>query len=81
MSNQTDNNKSKGESVVKIYAATALMFVLIVDAVLAGGELVGLLNLPNRVLPYIGGALIGYVIVGTFVVTHICAKSMLNRKG
>ena len=81
---KTDNkptSNTKGESMIKIYALTALMFVLIVDAVLAGGQLVGLLQLPNRVLPYIGGALLGYVVVGTFVVTHICAKSMVNRKG
>lgn len=67
--------------MVKIYALTILMFALIVIAVLGGGELVGLLHLPNRVLPYIGGALLGYVVVGAFVVTHICAKSMLNKKG
>lgn len=85
MNKQTETqptNKSKGDSgVVKHYATTALMFALIVIAVLAGGELVGIINLPNRVLPYIGGALLGYVIVGTFVVTHLCAKSMLNKKG
>lgn len=81
MSNPTDNSKSNGEGVVKVYALTALMFALIVVAVLAGGELVGLINLPNRMLPYIGAALLGYVVVGTFVVTHLCAKSLLNRKG
>lgn len=84
MSNQTDPKNSKPKTdggAFKHYVVTILMFALIVVAVLAGGELVGLLHLPNRALPYIGGALLGYVVVGTFVVTHLCAKSMLNKKG
>ncbi len=76
----TNNSKSDNGSF-KLTITTILMFALIVIAVLAGGELVGILHLPNRVLPYIGGAMLGYVIVGTYVVTHICAKSMLNKKG
>lgn len=63
------------------YLATLLLFGLIVIALLSGAELVGIVELPNRVLPYIGGALIGYVVVASFVITHLCAKFMFNKKG
>lgn len=81
---KTDNQptkKTKSDGVVKLYALTILMFSLIVIAVLGGGQLIGLISLPHKLQAYIGAALIGYVVVGAFVVTHLGAKFMLNKKG
>ena len=74
-------NNSKNEGVIKHYAITILMFSLIVIAVLAGVTLLGVPLLPKRAEPYVGGALLGYVVVGGAIVTHLCAKTLLNRKG
>jgi len=64
-----------------LWLTTALMFGLIVIALLGGSQLLGLIDLPTKAQSYIGGAMIGYVVVAGFVVTHLCAKFMLNKKG
>lgn len=58
---------------------TALMFGLVADMVLAGAQLIGIVNLPDRLLPYIGGCMVGYVVVGGIVVTHLSVKFMLKK--
>lgn len=76
---KTDLQTTKNSA--KELLLTALMFGLIVIAILSGGQLVGVIDLPTRVLPYLGGALIGYVLVAGAIVTHYCVKFMLNKKG
>lgn len=66
---------------IKEILLTILMFGLIVIAILSGAHLVGVVDLPVRVLPYLGGALIGYVLVASSIVTHYSVKFMLNKKG
>lgn len=58
---------------------TAIMFGWIVIALLAGGHLLGILQVPGKALHYVGGALIAYVFVGFITITHLCVKFMLKK--
>lgn len=58
---------------------TLLMFGWIMAALLGGGFLLGFVELPAGTLPYIGGGLVAYVLVGFMVITHLCVKFMLKK--
>lgn len=60
---------------------TILLFAWIAITLLAGFQLIGLLTLPNRVLAYIGAALIGYILLAGIGVSYTCVKFMFNKKG
>ena len=79
----TMNNQKKSEKWfnLKIIALTILIFILIASMLLAAGELTGIDALPKWLLPYIGGALIGYVIIGSFTLFYIGSQAILNGKG
>lgn len=48
---------------------------------LSGAELIGAIELPDKVPTYLGAALIGYTVVGGIVVTNYCVKFLINKKG
>ena len=67
---------------LKISMLALLIFILIVTMLLGAGELIGAIIIPKGVSPYIGGILLGYVIVGIFTMVYLGAQSLLkNEKG
>lgn len=60
---------------------TALMFGWIFIALLSGAKLLGIISVSETVLHYMGAALIGYVFVGSVVVTNLCVKFILKKEG
>ena len=78
---QSKETKQTNSIAWKELLLSTLMFVLLVVALLGGAQLIGLLNLPVRMQSYLGAALIAYVFVSGIVVTYLCAKQMLVKKG
>jgi hypothetical protein len=78
---QSKETKQQSKVAWKELFLSALMFILLVVALLGGAELIGLLELPARMQSYLGAALIAYVFVSGIVVTYLSAKQMLIKKG
>lgn len=75
---KTDFGPMKKTSIAEILL-TVLVFGWGVVSLVGGMHLIGITQIPARALPYIGGALIAYVIVTGAVVTLMCVKFMLKK--
>lgn len=58
---------------------TTLLFGWVAAALLGGMQLIGLVHLPTRAVPYIGGALLAYVVVCGMVITHAGVKFVVKK--
>lgn len=58
---------------------TVLLFGWIAAALLGGMQLIGLVHLPSSAVPYIGGALLGYVAVCGMIITHAGVKFVIKK--
>ena len=56
-----------------------MVMVLIGTMIAAGLQLTHLVNLPPKILAYVGGTLLSFVIVGGFLIVYNCVKFMLKK--
>lgn len=78
---QTKRIKGKTETIGAEVALTGIMFGLLSVALLGGWHLMGLIKLPPTASHWVGAALVGYMLVGGIIITHLCVKHLLNKKG
>lgn len=61
-------------------AVLTIMTLLLTAAMLLGGMyLIGFIALPAKILHYIGGTLLTFIVIGAFVIIHNALKFMLNK--
>lgn len=58
---------------------TVILFGWVAAALLGGMQLVGLVHLPVKTVPYVGGALLGYVVVSGMIITHAGVKFVVKK--
>lgn len=60
---------------------TTVLLLVFVGAVLLGGlQLTGFVNLSHKIIRYVGGAMLAYLVVIGFIIIHNSVKFM-SKKG
>lgn len=79
----TKVKKSKGNSsvIATEVALTGIVFGIVGVALIGGLNLMGIVRVPTQVAHWVGAGLVAYVLIGGLVITHLCVKQMLIKKG
>ncbi len=77
VSKKTKNNSIKAGEIF----LTGIVFGIVGASLIGGFGLMGLVQLPSIVSHWVGAILIAYVLLGGIVITHLCVKQILVKKG
>lgn len=58
---------------------TLLILVLVSTMMVAGAQLTNIITVPPKILAYVGGTLLSFVVLGGFLIVHNCVKFMLKK--
>lgn len=68
------------KSSISEFIVTILVLVLVGAMLLAGLQLTSFVDLPHKVIRYVGGAMLAYLVVIAFIIIHNSVKFM-SKKG
>lgn len=58
---------------------TLMILVLLATMTVAGATLTNIISVPPKILAYVGGTLLAFVILGGFLIIHNSVKFMLKK--
>lgn len=75
--------KEKGNTsvIATEVALTGIMFGIVGVTSIGGLSLMGIIHIPLQIAHWVGAGLVAYVIIGGLIITHLCVKQMLTKKG
>lgn len=77
------SKKTKGNTgvIATEVALTGIVFGIVGVSLIGGLNLMGVVKIPVQIAHWVGAGLIAYVLIGGLVITHLCVKQMLIKKG
>lgn len=77
---KTDFQTIKKTNVSEVLL-TVIVLALVGTMLMAGADLTGIVSLPAKMLAYLGGILLAFVVLFGFLIVHNCVKFMLKKEG